>query len=40
MLKTLLKLPPDVLDHILGYVGKESQVVCLIDKKYVILIRK
>ena len=40
MLKALLKLPPDVLDHILGYVGRESQVVCLIDGKYVVLVKK
>lgn len=39
MLKALLALPPDVLNHILSYVGTDSQVVCLIDGKYVVLIK-
>jgi len=39
MLKALLSLPPDILDHILSYVGADSQVVCLIDGKYVIFIK-
>lgn len=40
MLKALIKLPPEVLDHILNFVGSDGQVVCLIDGKWVILIKK
>lgn len=40
MLKALIKLPPEVLDHILSFVGSDGQVVCLIDGKYVVLIKK
>ena len=51
MLKALLALPPDILNHILSYVsgvspphdvrsGTESQVVVLIDGKYVVMIKK
>lgn len=40
MLKALMKLPPDVLDHILSFVGSDEHVVCLIDGKYVVLIKK
>lgn len=40
MLKALIKLPPEVLDHILSFVGDDGQVVCLIDGKYVIFIKK
>jgi len=40
MLKALLALPPDILNHILGYVGTESQVVVLIDGKFVVMVKK
>jgi hypothetical protein len=40
MLKALVKLPPDVLQHILSFVGSEGHVVCLIDGKYVVMIKK
>ena len=51
MLKALVKLPPDVLQHILSFVsgvssphdvrsGTDGQVVCLIDGKYVVMIKK
>jgi hypothetical protein len=40
MLKALLALPRDVLHHILGYVGTESQVVVLIDGKFVVMVKK
>jgi hypothetical protein len=40
MLKVLLALPPDILNHILSYVGTESQVVVLIDGKFVVMVKK
>jgi hypothetical protein len=40
MLKALLALPPDILDHILNYVGSDNHVVILVDGKYVVLIKK
>lgn len=51
MLKALVKLPPDVLQHILSFVsgvssphddrsGNDSHIVCLIDGKWVVLIKK